>query len=88
MPLDKVRKVAEVLVGVTKVAKVTVVVAVACMVATHPKIEIIRPIVLAAEAAVMSMTNYLLIVKQLPVISPFCHLLAYQKRDMQVMVLL
>lgn len=32
--------------------------------------------------------NFLLIVKQLPVINPSCHLRAYQKRDMQVMVLL
>ena len=62
--------------------------AAACMVAFHPKNRVVKPIVLVAVAVVMSIKNFLLIVKQLPVINPSCHLRAYQKRDMQVMVLL
>lgn len=86
MPLVQVRLVAleQTIPAVTKVA---VVVVVACMVALHPKNWVLIPIILAAVAVVMSMQN-LLMVRQLPVISPFCHLRAYQKRDMQVMVLL
>lgn len=70
------------------VEKVTVVAAAACMVAIHPKNRVVKPIVRVAVAVVMSIKNFLLIVKQLPVINPSCHLRAYQKRDMQVMVLL
>ena len=69
------------------VAKVTVVAAAACMVALHPKIRVILLIVRVAVAVVMLIHN-LLMVKQLPVTNPSCHLWAYQKRDMQVMVLL
>ena len=63
--------------------------AAACMVAIHPKHRVVTPIVLVAVAVVMSIQNFLmLMLRQLPVINPSCHLRAYQKRDMQVMVLL
>ena len=88
LPLVKVRLVAMVLKVLKTVEKVTVVAAAACMVAIHPKNRVIKPIVLVAVAVVMSMQNFLLIMKQLPVTNPSCHLRAYQKRDMQVMVLL
>ena len=86
MALVKVRMDATVWL-VYAMVKVAVVAAAACTVAMPPKIMVI--VLLVAVAVVMSMKNFLmLMLRQLPVISPFRHLRAYQKRDMQVMVLL
>ena len=77
LSLVKVRLVAMVLKVLKTVEKVTVVAAAACMVAWHPKIRVILLIVRVAVAVVMSIQTFLLIMKQLPVINPSCHLRAY-----------